>query len=322
MKLSSLILLIALVAGTSATAKWHDKTFQVMGTEARVELWESNSQKAARLIDAVVAEMERVNQLMSPYIPSSELSQLNAYAAEKPVKVSAELFDLLQAAQEFSELSNGAFDITFASVGYQYDYRAGSSPSADFIDKNKSLINFRLIKLNDKNYTVSFAKPGVKIDLGGIAKGHAVDRAVNILKQQGIQHAFVQAGGDSRLIGDKNGRLWNIGIRHPRKSGEVITQVPLENVAVSTSGDYERFYIKNGERIHHIIDPKTGKSSRQSISVTILAESSTKADALSTTVFVLGFEKGLALIETLPDVSAIVIDSQGKFHYTQDLNSY
>ncbi|NVJ61343.1 MAG: FAD:protein FMN transferase [Gammaproteobacteria bacterium] len=307
---------------SQAFCSWHERTFQVMGTEARVEIWEENPKKAARLIKQVIEEMERINQLMSPYISSSELSKLNKSAAKRPIKISKELFSLLKTSQEFSGLSHGAFDITFASVGYQYDYREGKSPSKDFIDKNKSLINYELIKLNKKKSTVTFLKPGVKIDLGGIAKGHAVDQAINMLLQEGVEHAFVQAGGDSRLIGDKKGRLWNIGIRHPRKEGEVITQVPLENVAISTSGDYERFYIKNGERVHHIIDPRTGKSSSKSISVTIIADSSTKADALSTTVFVLGFEKGLALIESIPGVSAIVIDNQGKFHYTKDLNSY
>ncbi|WP_144393429.1 FAD:protein FMN transferase [Pleionea sediminis] len=321
MKLAFLILFGLLLLFSPVTwAQWHKHTFEVMGTEAKVELWEPDEVKGKELVNAVVDEMERINQLMSPYIETSELYKINDSAADKSVTISRELFQLLQKSIDFSLKTQGAFDITFASVGYQYDYRNSVAPSDDFIKQSTPLINFKSIQLDARTSSVKFSVEGTRIDLGGIAKGHAVDSCIEILKKAGIKNAFVKAGGDSRLIGDKRGRLWTIGIQHPRKEDAVLTQVPLENVAISTSGDYERFFIRDGERIHHIIDPKTGRSSRESISVSIIAENSTTADALSTSVFIMGFEKGLAMINELKDVSAIIIDNQGKFHYSDDLS--
>jgi thiamine biosynthesis lipoprotein len=290
-----------------------------MGTQAEVELWHDNPILARQLIEAVEAEMHRIDRLMSPYIETSEVYRINQLDAGEKLKISDELFNLIARSIEFSKLSNGAFDITFASVGYRYNYREKIKPSTDFIEQSKALIDYRAIQLSKDSKEISFTKKGMKIDLGGIAKGHAVDQCIDILKKHNVRHAFVKAGGDSRLLGDKRGRLWTIGIQHPRNKDQVLTQVPLENVAISTSGDYERFFIENGERIHHILDPKTGKSAHNSISVSIIASDSTTADALSTTVFILGFEQGLALINGMEDVSAIIIDAHGKFHYSNDL---
>jgi len=300
-------------------ANWHKHSFDVMGTQAKVELWEPDEQRANKLIQSVVDEMNRIDQLMSPYIESSQLSQLNKLAGEQAVKVSHELFDVIKQSVYFSTLSDGAFDITFASVGFYYDYRDNKFPSDAIIENTKPLINYQSLVLDDTHNTIAFKKSGVKVDLGGIAKGYAVDKCIELLKKADVSHAFVQAGGDSRLLGDKRGRLWSIGIQHPRQKNKVLTQLPAENVAISTSGDYERFFIHNDERIHHIIDPSTGRSSKQSISVTVIANDSITADALSTSVFVLGAEKGLALINSLDDVSAIIINNNGKLFYSSDL---
>jgi thiamine biosynthesis lipoprotein len=314
-------LLALLLTGmlSNVYANWHKHSFDVMGTQAKVELWEPDEQRANKLIQSVVDEMNRIDQLMSPYIESSQLSQLNKLAGEQAVKVSHELFDVIKQSVYFSTLSDGAFDITFASVGFYYDYRDNKFPSDTVIENTKPLINYRSLVLDDTHNTIAFKKPGVKVDLGGIAKGYAVDKCIELLKKADVSHAFVQAGGDSRLLGDKRGRLWSIGIQHPRQENKVLTQLPAENVAISTSGDYERFFIHNDERIHHIIDPSTGRSSKQSISVTVIANDSITADALSTSVFVLGAEKGLALINSLDDVSAIIINNNGKLFYSSDL---
>jgi thiamine biosynthesis lipoprotein len=318
-KIFSVILLLCL--STVVDARWYQHRFNVMGTQAEVELWHDNPAIAKQLIEAVEAEMNRIDQRMSPYIETSEVYKINQLNAGDKLKISNELFDLISRSIEFSKLSHGAFDITFASVGYRYDYREKIKPSDDFIEHSKTLIDYRSIHLDTKTKELSFTKNGMKIDLGGIAKGHAVDRCIDILRRHGVENAFVKAGGDSRLLGDKRGRLWTIGIQHPRNKEQILTQVPLENVAISTSGDYERFFIDNGERVHHILDPKTGKSAKKSISVSIIAPDSTTADALSTTVFILGFEQGLALINNMADVSAIIIDSNGQFHYSDDLIS-
>ncbi|MCO7223063.1 FAD:protein FMN transferase [Pleionea sp. CnH1-48] len=313
--------IILMLASFSAAAQWHSKRFEVMGTEANVELWHKDARKAQTLITAVMDEMERINQLMSPYIETSELSRINQLAAEKPQKISEEMFLLLTQSADFSKESNGAFDITYASVGHLFNYREQSAPEDSTIKEHQPLIDYKSVVLEAEKSTVSFTKPGVKIDLGGIAKGHAVDRCIELLAKSGVEHAFVNAGGDSRVLGDRKGRLWTVGIQHPRKKGEVLTRIPVENVAISTSGDYERFFIRNGERIHHIIDPNTGKSAKKSISVSIIADNALTSDALSTTVFVLGPKKGLELINKLDKVSAIIIDEKGQYHYSKDLQS-
>lgn len=320
------LLLLSIGSGTLAItakvakAEWHQNSFHIMGTLARVELWSPDKELAKSLLDETKTIIEAVNQEMSPYIESSALYRLNEKAAEGAQVVSPELFELLRLSKKFSEKTQGAFDITFASVGYLYEYREGKQPEQKDIDRLKDAINYQGLILTETNRSVKFSDPRIKIDLGGIAKGHAVDRCIDLLKRKGIKHGIVQIGGDSRIIGNRRGRPWLIGIKHPRQENQLVSKIPLENIAVSTSGDYERFFIdKKGQRIHHIIDPQNGQSARRSQSVTILASNSTLADALSTSLFVMGFERGLKLINQLENVSAIIIDAQGKMHYSKDL---
>jgi thiamine biosynthesis lipoprotein len=167
-----------------------------------------------------------------------------------------------------------------------------------------------------------FDKSGMRIDLGGFAKGHAVDNAAALLQRRGIRHAMVSAGGDSRVIGDRRGRPWTVAIRHPRRSDEVVALLPLQDTAISTSGDYERFFIDaDGVRHHHLIDPRTGRSPSSVQSVTILADDGLTAEALSKTVFVLGVTEGLRLIESVGSVDAVVVDAEGSLHFSRGLKN-
>jgi thiamine biosynthesis lipoprotein len=291
-----------------------------MGTSVTVELWLEDSQQATRLMDAVMREMRRIDASMSPYIASSELSQLNAKAGGEAVKVSKELFDIVERSNHFSELSGGAFDITFASVGHRYDYRHKVKPGDNEITQLLPLIDYHHLLLNRDAHTIRYARQGVVIDLGGIAKGYAVDRGYALLVDGGVKHAIVTAGGDSRILGDRRGRLWVVGIKNPRGDGHVI-KLPVENMAASTSGDYERYFESEGTRYHHIINPVTGKSAKGLRSVTILGENATLTDAMSTTVFVLGAEKGLALVNRQQNMSAVIIDESGRVYYSNDLVS-
>jgi thiamine biosynthesis lipoprotein len=168
---------------------------------------------------------------------------------------------------------------------------------------------------------VRFERPGMRIDLGGFAKGYAVDNAAAILAARGVRHAAVAAGGDSRVLGDRAGRPWTVGIRDPRRQGEVVALLPLEDAAVSTSGDYERYFDDGDERCHHLIDPRTGRSPQSIHSVTVVAPDGLTSEALSKTVFVLGVERGLAIVESLPDVDAVVVDAAGTLHYSAGLLS-
>lgn len=312
-------LFIFYIFSCSAQAEWYKASRAIMGTAIHVELWQENNVTAEKDIDLVLNEMRRIDALMSPYKPDSEVSIINSLATKHPVIISPELFNLIQRSFTFSKLSHGAFDISFASVGYMYDYRNKQMPSEQQIKSKLSAINYKHIKLDPGNHSIFFTRPGMRIDLGGIAKGYAVDNAIRILQEHGIKQAMVSAGGDTRIIGDKGGRPWLVGIRDPRNKTKSAVLLPLSQTAISTSGDYERYFIKDGIRHHHIISPKTGDSVHELRSVSILTKESTTADALSTTVFILGLKKGMQLIASLPGVEAIIINNKGKMFYSDGL---
>ncbi len=316
-------LLLCVVAG-SVQAKWHGDTQDIMGTKVSVTLYLDDDVKAEQAVAAVMEEMRRIDATFSPYIETSELYKVNQLApkasAQKPLAISAELTSIIDKSLYYSRLSDGVFDITFASLARYYDYRKKLTPSEQQREELLPVINYHFIHLDKKNNTLWFEHPKVYIDLGGIAKGYAVDQAIEILKGFGVSHASVTAGGDSRVMGNKLGRPWLVGIKNPRADKVAIT-LPLEDVAVSTSGDYERYFIDDkGERVHHIINPRTGKSPVSGVnSVTIIGPVGIDTDALSTSVFILGADKGLALINKLPGFDAVIITTEGKVLYSQGL---
>jgi thiamine biosynthesis lipoprotein len=311
---------LCLLLAPVARAEWLSRTVNgVMGTRIVVELWADDRAGGAAAIDAVMDEMRRIDTNMSTYKPDSELSRLNAQASHATVKISSELFELLTTAMEYSRITGGAFDVTYASVGFMYDFRAHHHPSEAEIKQALPEVNYRLVELDPVHHTVHYRRDGVRIDLGGIAKGYAVDRGIAVLQRRGISHALVSAGGDSRVIGDRFGKPWIIGIRHPDRRDEIITRLPLVDTAISTSGDYERYFDENGQRYHHIIDPRTGHSASAARSATVLADTATRTDGLSKTAFVLGAEAAIAIYEKLGDVDAVIVSPDGKVHYTKGL---
>lgn len=320
-RISMLFLAALITLGKTSFADWQHREADIMGTRITVELFHTDPAVATQGIDAVMQEMHRIDATMSPYIESSELARINKNAHQNPVRSSDELYHLIQRSIEFSELTEGAFDITFASVGFLYDYRHAKRPTEAQLQAATALINYHNLVMNDEARTIRFSRPGVRIDLGGIAKGYAVDRGIQLLQARGIRNALVTAGGDSRMIGDRWGRPWTIGVRDPRNKDEVVALIPLEDVAVSTSGDYERYFDEQGIRYHHIIDPKSGDSARELRSVTIIGPDATTTDALSTSVFVLGLEHGMKLVNKLPGIDAILVDSDGRLHYSAGLQA-
>lgn len=306
-----------LLSAPHSLADWFQYQQPAMGTQISVELWHEKSAQAEECANRVFQEMRRIDQSMSPWKSNSDLSFINNNAAIMPIETSQELYGLIERSSDFSQLTNGAFDITFASVGHQYDYNQRKKPDEDSIKDWLPAINYQHVNLRDGK--VFFQHSNVRIDLGGIAKGYAVDQAIDILQQCGITKAMVSAGGDSKILGDHGGRPWSVGVKHPRQQDQIMLTLPLSNVAISTSGDYERFFIDNGERVHHIIDPNTGKSARESWSTTVIGPDGLTTDALSTSLFVLGAEQGMALIETQPDYDAIIVDASGKMHYSSGL---
>lgn len=318
--MNRLLILALLFLSPITRAEWMERVEDgIMGTRIVVELWAADTAQGNAAIDAVLAEMRRVDGAMSTYKPTSELSIVNARAAQEPIRISAELFDLLTTALDYSRLTDGAFDITYASVGYLYDFRKHVRPDEKQIAAALPGIDFRHVQLDRHNSTVHFARAGVRIDLGGIGKGHAVDRGIAVLQARGIQHALVTAGGDSRIIGDRFGNPWVVGIRHPDRKDEVIARIPLEDASISTSGDYERYFDAGGVRYHHIIDPKTGHSASKVRSATIIGPTATRTDALSKTAFVLGPEKAIEIYNRLDDIDAVLVTPAGKVLYTKGL---
>jgi thiamine biosynthesis lipoprotein len=313
------LLVAVLVSVPAARAEWVSREEAIMGTRIAVELWATDHAQGDALITRVMDEMRRVDELMSTYKPTSQVSRVNAEAATHPVVVEEDLFGLLQTALDFSRITEGAFDITYASVGYMYDYRRHIKPTDAQIARALPAISYKHVILDPATHSVSFTQPGVRIDLGGIAKGWAVDRGIEILRAAGVERAFVTAGGDTRIIGDRFGKPWMVGIRDPRQDGKVIARIPLVDAALSTSGDYERFFEEGGVRYHHILSPATGKPASAVRSVTVIGPTATRTDGLSKTIFVLGIKEGMRVLDALGDVDVIAVDKDEQIYYSKGL---
>ncbi|WP_444923956.1 FAD:protein FMN transferase [Microbulbifer sp. DLAB2-AF] len=323
----SLLLGGAALCAAPVLAEWHYAERAIMGTEVHLQLWHENASEAEYLIEKVMKEFHRLDNQLSPYKPESELSLVNREAGKTAVNISDELLSLVDKSLWFSHLTDGAFDISYATLGKHYDFRNRKQADSALTDSLIEALNYRHLHLNKKSKTLRFGHSETKIDLGGIAKGYAVDKAIQILEQAEVCCASVSAGGDARMLGDKRGEPWLVGIRHPREKSKSAAVIPLSDIAISTSGDYERFFIdEQQERIHHIFNPNTGKpadtavgDSDKLISVSIIGPRGFDTDPLSTSVFVLGKKKGLALIDHLPQFEAVVIDSNKRLFFSQGL---
>ncbi|KUJ83818.1 FAD:protein FMN transferase [Microbulbifer flavimaris] len=324
---AALSVVLCMVAATGAQAEWHYEKQPIMGTEVSVQLWHEDAARAEKLIDQVVAEFRRLDKALSPYKPDSELSRVNRLAGKQPVQLSEELAALIDKSLWYSHQTDGAFDISYATLGRLYDFRGGKQAGQAATEALLEALNYRNLQFDPEAGTLRFAYPETQIDLGGIAKGYAVDRAIAILARAGITNASVSAGGDARMLGDRRGKPWLVGIRHPRDRSRNAAVIPLNDTAISTSGDYERFFISDDQaRVHHIFDPSTGHptetgaaDSDKLISVSVIGPHGFDTDPLSTSVFVLGKRKGLALIERLPGFEAVVIDSNRKLFFSSGL---
>ena len=313
-------LLLLLCLGSSANAEWFSERQNKMGTRIEVQIWHDDAASASRLIDAAMAEFDRIEAAMSTYQPESEISMVNRQAAVAPVVVSSELFDLVSRSLELSALTNGAFDITYDGVGMLYDFRTRTRPSDDAIADSLPAIDYRYVRPDPAESSIGFARKGVRINLGGIAKGYSVQAAVGLLRAAGVRHAMATAGGDTRLLGDRHGRPWMVGIRDPDDEKEIVTRLALQDEAISTSGDYERFFVDDDVRYHHIINPSTGESAGQVRSATVIGPDATMTDGLSTSVFVMGPEKGMELIESLDGYEAVIIDLNRRVRFSRGLD--
>ena len=291
---------------------------KAMGTHIVFAAYTTETVDAAKTraaFDAALTEIRRIETLMTTWRPDSEVSKINAAAGKSAVVVGDETFAVIKESVHTSEISEGTFDITFHTLHglWKFDEDIDPHPPTDKeIKKRLAFLGWRNIKLDDAKKTVMLAKPETQISLGGIAKGYAVDKAAAVLSAAGLTSFFVQAGGDLYAKGKKpDGTDWQAGIRDPRgKEGSFFAKIPLSDHAFSTAGDYERSYVVNGKRYHHIIDPRTGQPATACRSVTIWAPNAFIADAIDDAVFILGPEKGLKLVESIEGVAAVVVDAR------------
>ena len=320
-RLSALVgcILCLAVAPTPAHAEWYSRTEAIMDTRIYVELWDTSPKHAKTAIDAVMAEMHHVDDVMSDFKPDSELSRINAHAAQRPVVVSPELYDLIKLSTHYSQMTDGAFDITVESVWRLYHFRRRIHPTDAQIRALLPTVGWRQLILDDRHHSVRFARPGMAIGLGGIAKGYVVDRSIEILERMGIEHAIVTAGGDTRLLGDHRGRPWMVAIRDPWDLSKVVTLMPLSNEAISTSGDYYRGFVQHGVLYDHILSPFTGHSAQLVRSASVIAPTATETDGMSKTAFILGPQKTLALIDSMPQYDAVLICPDGRVVYSKGI---
>ena len=299
-----------------------------MGTFAHIVAVARTQPQADEAIEAAFDKIYEIDHLMSDYDPNSLLSQVNREAFAHPVPVDAELFEVLTAAKLYSCMSDGAFDITVGPVVqlWRKAKEDNLAPTPEALAKAKEAVGYENLILDTENKTVKFAKEGMFLDLGGIAKGYAVDKAIEILQAAGLKGGMVDIGGNLRCFGtpanDKPN--WRIGLQDPQKEEDILMVLNMDGMAVATSGDYRRFVVINGQKHSHIINPATADSAQDLSSVTIITPTAMAADALSTTVTVMGDKKGMELIETIPDTEAILIShgDETTFEKTSGMNKY
>ena len=287
-----------------------------MGSSLQVTLWTADETGAAPAFDAVFAEFDRLDRLMSVWKEGSDVLRLNLAAGREPVRLSPETIEVLTVARQVSEWTGGKFDVTFGGLSglWKFDQdQDGSIPSRAAVAARLPDVDYTALDIDAANHTAFLRRSGMRAHLGGIGKGYAIDRAAAILRGRGFNDFMIQSGGDLFVSGRRGDRPWRLGIRDPRGPADrSFAALDLTNGTFSTSGDYERFFVKNGVRYHHILDPDLGEPARLCRSVTIVADRAALADGLSTGVFVLGPEKGMALIERLPDVEGVIVSADNR----------
>lgn len=303
-------------------AKWV-YSGQAMGTVVQITFWHDDEAAAAAAAGLVFDEMKRLDRVMTTWIPESEVSQVNTAAGVSAVKVSDETYLVIERAVEMSRRSGGVFDITVGAFKglWKFDEDMdGTLPAPAEVTERRRLVNWRDIVLDKKARTVKLRRKGMSITLGGIAKGYAVDKCAALLRDKGFVDFILQAGGDMYVSGKKDVQPWVVGIRDPRGARDAMFALaPIEDHSFSTSGDYERGFVKDGVRYHHILDPRTAFPANASRSVTVMAKDAFTADAWSKVLFILGWKKAMPLVEQMKDFEAVFVDPENQVHVSSGL---
>ncbi len=299
------------------------RSAKVMGTRVTLSIWGDDEAAAAKATEAVFKEFRRIDVLMTSWGTASDVAKINAGAGKTAVVVDPEVLEVMLYAQKVAAKSGGAFDITVGAFRglWKFDQDIdGSIPPADKVRARLAKIGYKRVQIAAKTRTVKLAEPGMRITLGGIAKGYAVDRAIALLHKRGILDFILQAGGDLYTSGTKGARKWRVGIRDPRgPADKPFAMAEIKDHTFSTSGDYERGLVKNGVRYHHILDPQTGFPVKVSRSVTVMAKRAMVADAWSTALFVMGVQKGMKLVESMKGIEAVFVDDKNQVHMSSGL---
>jgi len=300
------------------------KKLILMGSRFDISVVETDSLKAKKYINTAIDEISRIEKIISSWDPMSETSEVNRNSGIKAVKVSKELFDLVKRAIMISKITDGAFDISYASMDriWKFDGTMEEFPSEEKIKKSVEKVGYQNIVLDEKEQTIFLKIRGMKIGFGGIGKGYAADKAKALLISKGAIAGIINASGDMNTWGKQpNGDDWQVAITNPLNKNKAFALLPLRgDIAVVTSGNYEKYVVFNGKRYTHIINPKTGYPSRGVISASVFAPSAELADALATSIFVMGTEVGINRINQLPNIECVIIDDDGNIHTSKNIN--
>lgn len=301
----------------------HKKVAKLMGNRFEISVV-ADEHFAETLIEDAIAEIQRIEALLTTFNDASETNQINAQAGVMPVKVSKEVFDLIERSLKISEITQGAFDISYGSIDkslWNFDLSMTKLPDAELAKKSVRLINYHNIVLDSKNCSVFLKEKGMRIGFGGIGKGYAAEKAKQLLISKGAKSGVVNASGDLTTWGNQpNGNPWTIGIANPEETNRAFSSLNISNVAVATSGDYEKFVMIDGKRYSHTIDPKTGLPVTGIKSVTIITPNAELADAMATPVMVMGVNVGLNLVNQMKNIACIIIDDHNRIYTSKNIN--
>ncbi len=320
-----LISLLAFFCMQTQSQQIYHKKLKLMGSRFDITVIENDSVTAHKYIDTAINEIKRIEKIISSWDTHSETYKINKNAGIKSVKVSKELFDLIERSLVISKLTDGAFDISYASMDkiWKFDGSMAEMPSKESITKSVEKVGYDNIILNKKQQTVFLRNAGMKIGFGGIGKGYAADKAKQLLMSKGVKAGIINASGDMNTWGKKpNGEDWTIAITNPMNKNKAFALLPITDGAVVTSGNYEKFVVFNDVTYSHIINPKTGYPTNGIISVTVFAPSAELADALATSIFVMGVDVGINRLDQIPNVECILIDDKGDINKSKNINLY
>ncbi|HQV59266.1 MAG TPA: FAD:protein FMN transferase [Chitinophagaceae bacterium] len=301
----------------------HKKVLKLMGNRFEITVVSENENEALARIDEAIVEIRRIEKLLTTFDENSQTNLINRYAGVKPVKVDREMVDIIQRSKKISDITQGAFDITYGSVDkklWNFDKNMTSLPDADLARKMVRLINYKNVIVEEKKSTVFLKEKGMRIGFGGIGKGYAAERAKFILQQRGMKSGIVNAAGDLTVWGyQPNGKEWTIGIADPDAARHPFSYLSITDMAVATSGNYEKYVMIGGKKYSHTIDPKTGLPVNGIKSVTIISPNAEIADAMATPVMIMGIKVGLDMINQIKGVSCIIIDDSNKIYTSKNI---